>query len=1315
MKESKLINANKEFLSGNYEKALAEYYEYKNNNPDLAYLVDFNISLIEKKIGAPKERQSNEKIIIYTCNFGNYETVKDPIFKDDSIEYILFTDNKNLTSPVWKIVVLDEKLSDPRRTSRLAKILPHRYLPPHDISVYIDSSLELKTDNVRKMVAECMEGKDIALYKHYKRHCVYDEIEFVMNSTDRVVANKELCLRAIKKYEEINYPRKNGLFENAFIFRRNTETIQSLNEIWWREYANGAERDQFTLMYSLHHVGIHPHPISIGAQFRDNPFVNFHKHKYVPSKNVSVSQNTQPARIVTSLQIKSADVSKKNGTINWVVGGEDNSGWAYENNAKRFISEMPQYEHFIQAAEVSDVAIYFDVLLFDRMPVQASQNILRIGGPRPIDRLCGQDDEKLKSILKNFHSVICLNDELKKKLSLVHPNVHMIPNGIDLDTFNPDKKIRNDSRPFTIGFAGSVKSSTERDVKGLDFVIEAATMAQVNLLNVGRGKGQTQIPHHRMIEDFYSNIDVLVHPVGSGREGSSNVIMEAMALGIPVITTEYAGYHAEKLEDLKNVLFCKRDSQVIAKLIQSLVENKTLYKKLSYESRKFVEQHHNIEIISAQYKELIDDAVNYQKAKQKISIVPFWLPVNDFATGRLRCSYVADALKNSPVYSTKLGYDPKADIVIVSQLASDELYEQIVNNNQQFVIYDLCDRYYVDNRVVGGVHARQRFTEIVNRANLIVTSTIELKKDLYNLGINKPIIYIPDGLDFKEFTAVEKTGDGIETIGWFGNPGRGNLESAIWLLEEALRSNRKIRLITKKKSVKQYPSIYPYAKEWNHSTFISELQKCDVIVVTHAQDEQNKSPNRLLTAISKGIPVVASSSNACEKILREAGLEWAVVNNNDEFNAACNLLSNPLIRKMYFKLITPVIEEKYSDRAIKSHYINLLNDYVFIPSNKSYKVLFVSHNLSIGEGAPTSLYQTVIGLKKTFNIQPVVFCPMVGEFKDLYEKEGIKVHNYTKIVSKDSLKPLNANFEKAKSDFQSFIREEGFDIVVCNTAKMLSYADFAIELGLPAISIIRESSDEHIDLTFSQNKDIIESAKRGLNNVSKVIFVSDVTRQLWKTRQFLPRTKVIHNGIITESWSHLAGVSKNTLREKLDLPMHKKIILSVGTINARKAQIDIINAYQALPEYLVESSCLVLVGARESGYLTMLKEEMLKLPVYVRDNILLVPETNNVAEWYKAADIFAFSSHNESYPRVIIEALYFGLRIISSRVFGVAEQLGDNKNASIYEIGDIPGLTAAMQNQLLSNDDGDAEYFYQLTTYYEMLSKYYVQISKSIH
>lgn len=281
---SYLWQGNSAVRAENYREAIELFHLALDQAPELRSTILFNIAIAEKKISELDSKNikniENKKIIVYTCNFGGYESIKEPLLTDPTVEYIIFTDDKSITSNNWKIVVIDEKLKDPRRTSRLAKIMPHRYLPDHDISVYIDSSLEIKTDDIRTMVAECLQGKDIALYKHYRRNCVYDEIKFVMNSTDRVVDDKDLCIKAIKKYEEINYPKNNGLYENGFMIRCNTKKIQEFSELWWKEYISGTERDQFTFMYATWLAGISPNPIGHGKQVRVNNYVNFYKHIY---------------------------------------------------------------------------------------------------------------------------------------------------------------------------------------------------------------------------------------------------------------------------------------------------------------------------------------------------------------------------------------------------------------------------------------------------------------------------------------------------------------------------------------------------------------------------------------------------------------------------------------------------------------------------------------------------------------------------------------------------------------------------------------------------------------------------------------------------------------------------------------------------------------------------------------------------------------------------------------------------------------------------------------------------------------------------
>jgi hypothetical protein len=276
--------ANSALRSGDYQTAYNLYLRCAQEIPHLRKAIDANLEILKQK--RTQLRQENDaqniggKIVVYTVNVGGYESVKEPLAVHPGVEYILFTDDSTLTSKHWKVVLLETSLSNPRRVSRLPKILPHKFLPKHDISVYIDSTYELKAFDIRQMVAECMEGEDIALYRHYKRDCVYDEIVFVMNSKDRMVLDKALCRRAIDRYKAINYPTKNGLFENSLILRRNTEDIRELNEIWWEEYQSGTERDQFVLMYALHKSNIHPNAIKIGKQVRFNKYVNFYPHVY---------------------------------------------------------------------------------------------------------------------------------------------------------------------------------------------------------------------------------------------------------------------------------------------------------------------------------------------------------------------------------------------------------------------------------------------------------------------------------------------------------------------------------------------------------------------------------------------------------------------------------------------------------------------------------------------------------------------------------------------------------------------------------------------------------------------------------------------------------------------------------------------------------------------------------------------------------------------------------------------------------------------------------------------------------------------------
>lgn len=223
------------------------------------------------------------RIVVYTCLFGNYESLKEPTIIDPRARYILFTDGQIPASSVWEIRKLPYELSSVRRTSRLPKILPHLFLPAHDVSVYLDSSLTLRAGDVRSMAEECLEGADMALYRHYQRNCVFDEIS-VCRELD--IEDEHACRTYQKLYDQLGMPRNQALFENTLIVRKNNERNQAFNERWWKVYIG--ERDQLSIMAALHNFEIRLNPIKVGRQVRCNKYVTFTKHQRAPIERSDV-------------------------------------------------------------------------------------------------------------------------------------------------------------------------------------------------------------------------------------------------------------------------------------------------------------------------------------------------------------------------------------------------------------------------------------------------------------------------------------------------------------------------------------------------------------------------------------------------------------------------------------------------------------------------------------------------------------------------------------------------------------------------------------------------------------------------------------------------------------------------------------------------------------------------------------------------------------------------------------------------------------------------------------------------------------------
>jgi len=88
------------------------------------------------------------------------------------------------------------------------------------------------------------------------------------------------------------------------------------------------------------------------------------------------------------------------------------------------------------------------------------------------------------------------------------------------------------------------------------------------------------------------------------------------------------------------------------------------------------------------------------------------------------------------------------------------------------------------------------------------------------------------------------------------------------------------------------------------------------------------------------------------------------------------------------------------------------------------------------------------------------------------------------------------------------------------------------------------------------------------------------------------------------------------------------------------------------------------------------------------------------------------SSKLESYPRVVLEAISYGLGIVSTPCFGVKEMLKDNE-AIFYECGNIDELSKIFTNIFSSPElinrlkNSSSQAFKRLETVESMTQKYH--------
>lgn len=198
-----------------------------------------------KSYHLPEVEKPKGRLVVYSALTGNYDDVHELLYKEEDVDYLLFTNNPSLKSKTWQVVFVGSEL-DNVLLSREIKMFPHKYLgDAYDMSIYIDANAVIYGE-ISNLTKYLKGEKTFAVSRHGERNSVKEEIDIIV--TKGLVA-KEDAFSQYERYLNDGFCDDMGLAECSILVRkhRNDDLIK-LMECWWKEFVNGARRDQIALL-----------------------------------------------------------------------------------------------------------------------------------------------------------------------------------------------------------------------------------------------------------------------------------------------------------------------------------------------------------------------------------------------------------------------------------------------------------------------------------------------------------------------------------------------------------------------------------------------------------------------------------------------------------------------------------------------------------------------------------------------------------------------------------------------------------------------------------------------------------------------------------------------------------------------------------------------------------------------------------------------------------------------------------------------------------------------------------------------------------
>ena len=271
--------------------------------------------------------------------------------------------------------------------------------------------------------------------------------------------------------------------------------------------------------------------------------------------------------------------------------------------------------------------------------------------------------------------------------------------------------------------------------------------------------------------------------------------------------------------------------------------------------------------------------------------------------------------------------------------------------------------------------------------------------------------------------------------------------------------------------------------------------------------------------------------------------------------------------------------------------------------------------------------------------------------------ESIKILNF----SSDKNKFLSTGFWKKK--LRSFFVDNKIDTVV----------SFGERCGVVASKAVYRLNINHICRGVNTEKSLLNKVLLNLNlkGISKFVFQTNAQKQLFNKR-------IQDKGVVIPNPFRLLGsnINKDGINSK------RFITVAMFSRLQQKRQDLMVEAFAMFAknhkEYVFEmyGKC----SKKEKDYMHSIIEKY-----SLENRVLLMGEKKNIKDLIIPSRAYICASTSEGMPNAIIEALSYGIPVITSRWAGYDEVIDEKVNGLTFELNNVEQM--AKQMEIIANND----------------------------